>query len=261
MSVLRLTVAYDGTGLVGWQRQAEGVSVQGLLEDALGRLAGGAVQVHGSGRTDAGVHAAAQVASATVETALPMPVIRRALNAQLPPEVRVLDVAHAPAGFHARYSARCKTYRYVIWSAPLIGPFAYRYAWHIPATLDLEAMQAAAAALPGRQDFSAFQSAGSEVADAVRTVTAAAVTAHAGQPATAIVPTIGMEAGGRLIVFEITADGFLRHMVRALAGLLVEIGAARRGSDSMASVLAGRDRGRAGPTAPAHGLWLMHVQY
>lgn len=260
MPTFRLTVAYDGTGLVGWQRQASGVSVQGLLEDAFGALAGAPVAVHGSGRTDAGVHAAGQVASATLETRLPADVIRRALNARLPPAVRVLDVAQAPDDFHARFSARRKTYRYVIWNAPFAGPFAYRYAWHVAGPLDLTAMQEAAGDLIGRHDFTGLQSTGSDVHTAVRTVSAAAIVEKQGPAAAAIVPIVGLD-GGRLLVFEITADGFLRHMVRAAAGLIVEIGAGRRAPDSVARVLAARDRALAGPTAPAHGLWLMHVEY
>lgn len=260
MPTFRLTVAYDGTGFVGWQRQVSGVSVQGLLEDAFGALAGAPVAVHGSGRTDAGVHAAGQVASATLETRLAPDVIRRALNARLPPAVRVLDVAQAPDDFHARFSARRKTYRYVIWNAPFAGPFAYRYAWHVTAALDLPLMQKAAGDLIGRHDFTGLQSTGSAVHTAVRTVSAAAIEEKRGPDAAAILPIVGLD-GGRLLVFAITADGFLRHMVRAAAGLLVEIGAGRRTPDSVARVLTARDRALAGPTAPAHGLWLMHVEY
>src|SRR5688572_9863282 len=194
---LKLTLTYDGTRFVGWQRQAEGVSIQGLLEEALARLEAGPVTVHGAGRTDAGVHALGQVASAQVACSHPVEIAARALNACLPPEVRVINVEQAADDFHARFSARAKTYRYVIRNAPIVSPFERAYVWHVQDPLDREAMRAAAAALVGRHDFAAFRSVGSEVKDTHRTMLRSELAAGDDQTQ---------------LVYEITGDGFLRHM-------------------------------------------------
>jgi tRNA pseudouridine38-40 synthase len=262
MRTLKLTVAYDGTELVGWQRQKTGTSVQGLLEEGLARIDGAPVQVHGAGRTDAGVHAAAQVASASVTTSLECSTLRRALNAQLPATVRVLVAEDVEPGFHARFSSRKKTYRYLILEADTVSPFVWRYVWHVTRTLDVAAMHAAATSLHGTHDFSAFQSAGSTVTHAIRTVTNARVTQWSDtSPAPAPIPTLGSLNAARLLVFEVTANGFLRHMVRAMIGTLVEVGDGRRAAASIAAVLDGRARAAAGATAPASGLWLVSVDY
>ena len=246
MRTLKLTLAYDGTRFVGWQRQAQGLSIQGLVEEALARLEGAPVTVHGAGRTDAGVHALGQVASAEIKAAHAVEVIVRALNANLPPEIRVTCVEEAAPGFHARFSARAKTYRYVIRNAAILSPFERAYAWHIPDALDRDAMQEAAAALVGTHDFSAFRSAGSEVTSTTRTMTRAGF-ARQDDPG--------------LLTFEITGDGFLRHMVRAIVGTLVETGRGQRPASSMSVLLAGRGRTEAGATAPPHGLFLVRVDY
>jgi tRNA pseudouridine38-40 synthase len=261
--VLKLTIAYDGAAYVGWQRQAEGVSVQGLIEEALARLDGAPVAVHGAGRTDAGVHALGQVASARVATAHEPAVIRRALNAMLPGDVRVLAVEEAPDDFHARYGAAGKRYEYRLWQGPVQPPFVRAWSWHVPHRLDVEAMNRAARALEGTHDFSAFQSAGSGVVSAVRTVTRACVERRdlpsgvAGRSA----DDEGDEAGGYLVCVRLEADGFLRHMVRAIVGTLVEVGEGRRPEASLPQLLESRDRGASGPTAPAHGLVLVRVDY
>ena len=246
--VLKLTLSYDGTPFVGWQRQAEGVSVQGLLEDALARLEGAPVVVHGAGRTDAGVHAFGQVASVHVTAAHPVDVIARALNACLPPEIRVTAVEPAADDFHARFSARSKTYRYVIRNAPIVAPFEHRYVWHIQAPLDRPAMQEAAGTLIGTHDFAAFSAAakGGYVTTTTRTVTASQFTAA---------------ADTTLFVYEITGDGFLRHMVRAIVGTLAEIGRGQRTAASMPALLAAARRSDAGATAPPQGLFLVRVVY
>lgn len=260
MRVLKLTLQYDGTELVGWQRQKSGDSVQGLLEAALSRIDGVDVAVHGAGRTDAGVHAVAQVASAHVASDLDTRTLRRAINAHLPPSVRVTSVEDAAPDFHARFSATGKTYRYLILERDVASPFLWRYVWPVPGVLDVDRMQAAAAALVGSHDFSAFQSTGSTVSHAVRVVTAASVRVWTdGMPPPVPVALAG--DAGRLVVFEVTASGFLRHMVRALAGTLVEIGLDRRPPGTMSALLGGRVRADAGPTAPAAGLWLVSVDY
>lgn len=259
--VLKLTLAYDGTAYVGWQRQAEGVSIQGLIEEALARLEGAPVVVHGAGRTDAGVHALGQVASARVTAAHEAAVIRRALNAVLPGDVRVTAVEEAAPDFHARYSALGKLYEYRIWQGDVQPPFARAWSWHVARPLDADAMDRAARRLEGRHDFSAFQSAGSAVTSAVRTVTRARVDVR--EPSADTAGEAGAEAGGRgrLLVVRLEADGFLRHMVRAIVGTLVEVGERRRDESAMAALLDSRARAASGATAPAHGLVLVAVRY
>jgi tRNA pseudouridine38-40 synthase len=261
MPVFKLTLSYDGTDLVGWQRQTTGTSVQGLLEDVLARIAGQPVQVAGAGRTDAGVHAVAQVASVRMESSLDASTLRRAINAQLPPEVRVASAEVAADDFHARFSATGKTYRYLVLEADAVTPFAWRYVWRVSGRLDLAAMQSAAGRFEGTHDFSAFQSAGSLVSHAVRSVKSARVIDWTTGPPP--VPVVASAPGpdARLVVFEVSADGFLRHMVRAMAGTLVEIGLGRRAPGDIEGILDGRLRGAAGATAPASGLWLVSVDY
>jgi tRNA pseudouridine38-40 synthase len=244
MRNLKITLAYDGTRLVGWQRQAEGDSVQGLLEDALARFEGARVTVHGAGRTDAGVHALGQVASAQVTCEHDVATLTRALNAQLPDDVRVRAIEEAAPDFHARFSARSKTYRYHIRHGIIADPFERAFVWHMPETLDVRAMRAAADALVGRHDFAAFRSVGSGTPDTVRTITRSVLEDDAGR-----------------LTYEISGEGFLRHMVRAIVGTLVEVGRGFREIDTMLSLLQGSARGDAGPTAPPQGLFLVRVDY
>ena len=245
MRTLKLTVAYDGTRFVGWQRQAEGDSIQGLLEEALARFERAPVTVQGAGRTDAGVHALAQVASVRVTCAHDVATLTRALNAQLPADLRVLSVEEAAPDFHARFSAKKKTYRYHIRNAPIATPFERAYVWHLSEPLDVDAMRQAAAMVVGTHDFGAFQSVGTQVPCGIRTVLRSTIV----QPEPA------------LIAYEVTGDGFLRHMVRALAGTLVEIGRGWRSAESMRDLVAGAARHDAGATAPPHGLFLVAVDY
>jgi tRNA pseudouridine38-40 synthase len=241
---VRLTIAYDGTGFVGWQRQETGESIQGLIEDALGRIEGNAVTLHGAGRTDAGVHAIAQTASARIHAALDDDTLTRALNANLPPAVRVNGVETVPDDFHARFSATGKTYEYRIWNGPAIPPFIRLYAWHVPQPLDLARMNEASHDIVGEHDFAAFQGTGTRTHSTVRRVTSAR-----------------WRADGPAVTFEISGAGFLRHMVRSLAGTLVEVGHGRRLVDDLARLLAAPDRAEAGRTAPPHGLFLVSVLY
>jgi tRNA pseudouridine38-40 synthase len=247
MRTLKLTLQYDGTQYVGWQRQAEGTSIQGLLEAALQPMAGAPVSVQGAGRTDAGVHALAQVASVAMATDLACATLARALNAVLPLDVRILAVEDMPEAFHARFSAIGKRYEYRIVNAPIVSPFLQRYAWHVIPPLDVDAMRQASAALVGRHDFAAFQAAGSAAHSSVRTVAG-----------------IEWSDGGGYdcpFVMHIEGDGFLRHMVRSIVGTLVEVGVGRRPPDAVGQILASGDRARSGPTAPARGLFLVCVLY
>ena len=249
--VLRLLVAYDGTRFCGWQRQENGPTIQAAIEDALLPFSDRRVndeivppRVFGAGRTDSGVHALGQVASVQIGTHHSVDVIRRALNVQLDRDIRVLQVSDAPDGFNARFDATGKTYRYRIATSEIVSPFAHRYVWHQPQPLNVEAMQAAVPALVGRHDFSAFMSSGSDVLDTVRTVDRA-----------------DLRVNGDELVFEVHGDGFLRHMVRAIVGTLVDVGTGRRDPMSVRSLVDSRDRGGAGDTAPAQGLTLVSVDY
>lgn len=244
MPTFKITVAYDGTDYIGWQRQAAGVSIQGLLEDALREFDDRDVAVAGAGRTDAGVHALGQVASFMLERAIDSTTLVRALNHKLPADVRVRSATEMPTRFHARFAARQKTYRYRIWNGDVFSPFQRRYAWHVPGDLNVAAMQRAARLVEGTHDFAAFQGQGSDTPTTVRTV-----------------QTFRIVDCGSRIDCEITGNGFLRHMVRSLVGTLLEVGRERRGVPWMADVIGSRDRTHAGQTAPAHGLFLVAVAY
>jgi tRNA pseudouridine38-40 synthase len=197
------------------------------------------------------VHALAQVATVRLTHGIATGALLRALNARLPDDVRVLEAVQAPDGFNARFSATSKTYRYRILAQPLGDPFERRYAWHVPEPLDVPAMEAALGVLSGEHDFAAFQGAGSDVVSTVRRMSEATL---AREPRQA-----GREAA--VIALQFSASGFLRHMVRNLAGTLVEVGVGRRQAASVAAALEARDRAAAGITAPAHGLFLVRVDY
>jgi len=259
---LKIVVAYDGTRFVGWQRQPEGLSVQALLEEGLSRLEGRPVTVTGAGRTDAGVHALGQVASVRLNHPISTADLARALNAMLPPDVRVLAVEEAGEGFHARYSAREKTYRYLLACGEPPGPFEWRYAWHVPYSLSVERMAAAARSVEGEHDFSAFRSAGSATATSRRRVSQSSLAPVRFREAFgwAVYPEHRV-AGAQLLCYEVTGNGFLRHMVRAIVGSLVEVGSGRREPEWFEELLRPADRAEAGPTAPACGLFLVGVGY
>ncbi len=254
--ILKLTLEYDGTNYVGWQRQAGGVSIQGLIEEALAPFEGGPVTVFGAGRTDAGVHALGQVASVATRATHDPATIQRGMNAVLPIDVRVVDVADARPGFHARYDAVQKTYEYRIVNAPYVSAFLHRYVWHVPGPLDVDAMRAGAGMLRGRHDFAAFQSSGGEVRTTERTILAIDLDAPA--------PGDTSESRHRStspLTLRVTGDGFLRHMVRTIAGTLVDVGLGRWPASYVGDILASRDRRRAGRAAPASGLFLVGVDY
>jgi tRNA pseudouridine38-40 synthase len=260
---ITLLLAYDGTDFLGWQRQAVGPTVQGAVEDALSRIEGSPVGVAGAGRTDAGVHAAGQVASAEVTTGLDGPTLRRALNAILPPAIRVLHVEDREAGFHARFSAHTKSYEYRIVTGPVMNPFCQRYAWHVPFPLDGARMREAAECLAGTHDFRAFRSTGTDVRTTVREVLASSIACsslNAPDVSPGWAPHVAVPEG-TLITYRVTGTGFLRHMVRAIVGTLVEVGAGRMQVAHIPALLTGGARDAAGPTAPAAGLCLVGVDY
>jgi tRNA pseudouridine38-40 synthase len=253
----RLVLEYDGTQFAGWQaQQAEGArTIQGALEAAILQLCGAKAAVVGASRTDAGVHAEGQVASVRLDTQLGPPALLRALNALLPEDVAVREVGFASEDFHARRDARSKLYRYAIWNSPERSPLRAGRFHAVPKALDLVAMRMAAAGLVGTHDWSAFQVRGSEwraegavqgrVRSAVRHVSRISV--HG---------CIGDE-----VFIEVEGAGFLRQMVRTVVGTLLEVGQGRRDPASMRALLECRERAAAGPTAPAHGLTLVRVDY
>jgi tRNA pseudouridine38-40 synthase len=235
---------YDGREFEGWQVQAGSHrTVQGVLLQALEQVTGRPARVTGAGRTDAGVHAEGQVASVRVETGLEPGALERALNGVLPRDVAIVSLARAPDGFDARRCARSKLYRYRVWNAPSRSPLRAWRSLFVPRPLDLEAMRRAGRSLVGEHDFSSFRAAGSAVQSSVRTLTRLEI--------------LGEPGGEILLEFE--GDGFLRHMVRNLVGTLLEVGRGRREAASMPRLLAALDRTQAGPTAPAHGLYLVRV--
>ena len=244
MRTFKLTLAYDGTAFAGWQMQSGQRTVQGVLEDALYPIDGERVVVHAAGRTDAGVHAAGQVVSFTLSSGIDCGALLRAVNVRLPEDVRVMRVDEAPAGFNARFSARRKTYRYVLFNGDVVPPPLRHVVLHVPQALDVDAMQAAASVLVGEHDFSAFQASGGDVITSCREISVSQVSREREQ-----------------VTYEVTGSGFLRHMVRNIVGTLVDIGHGRRPIEDMARVLASRDRAQASATAPARGLTLWSVEY
>lgn len=252
---IKLTIAYDGTDFAGWQRQARERTVQAVIEDTLAPIEKGEVTVIGAGRTDAGVHAAGQVASVALQRAIARDELQRALNATLPDDVRVLAADDAASSFNARFDARRKTYHYWIWNGPAVPPSLRRYAWHVPQPMALDTIAASAHAVVGEHDFAAFQATGSDVKTTVRRILSSSIE----ELSTArVVPTT---AAGRLLCYEVTGTGFLRHMVRNIVGTLADIGRGRRAAEEITAILASRDRARAGATAPPHGLMLWRVDY
>ncbi|MFN0145591.1 MAG: tRNA pseudouridine(38-40) synthase TruA [Dehalococcoidia bacterium] len=238
------TVSYDGTDFVGSQVQPNGRTVQGELERAAAAIFGGDVRVELAGRTDSGVHAIGQVAAFSAETRLGAAAVGRALNAHLADDLAVRDVSAVGAGFDPRRCARRRWYRYTIWNAEGRSPLRRRTAWHVKGDLDLPAMQAASRALAGRQDFLACSGPLVAGRTSVRTVFGA-----------------GWLRSGEAVLFDITADAFLPHMVRRLAGALVRVGRGQLKEEEFVRLLKEAEPGSMGPTAPAHGLCLVRVEY
>jgi tRNA pseudouridine38-40 synthase len=245
MRVIRATLAYDGTDFVGWQVQVNGRSVQGVLQEGLERMHGHPVRVVGAGRTDSGVHATGQVASFLSDIdSIPGPRFRDAVNAYLPRDVRVLESAEAPPGFHARRSATMRVYRYYTVAASVLMPHLRRHRHWVRRSLDLERLRAMAGLIAGEHDFTSFTAEGDANASRVRTVTDSR-----------------FDAEGDTVVYTIAAGSFLWKMVRNIVGTMLWIEESSGGPAEIAAVLDARSRSAAGPTAPARGLFLERVLY
>jgi tRNA pseudouridine38-40 synthase len=243
---LKLTLAYDGTNYVGWQRQINGLSVQQLVEESLAPMEPGGrpPTVVGAGRTDAGVHALGQVASVNLASDESASTVQRAMNSRLPADIRVIGAIEAPLGFHAQFHALAKCYRYRIVTTPVLSPFDRWFTWHHPLRYDVDAMRRGAAAFIGRHDFFSFQARGAFIRETTRTLTRVDV----------------RDLGGEIVI-DVEGDGFLRQMVRTMVGTLVEVGRGAQAPEWVTDVIAARDRQAAGPTAPAAGLTLVSVKF
>lgn len=237
---IRVTLAYDGGGFHGWQVQPGLPTIQGTLEAILSEMEGQAVRVDGSGRTDAGVHALAQVAAFTIENPIPLSNLQRAVNRLLPPAIRVLSAEQVHPGFHPRFDAKAKTYEYRIFRGEVCGPFEWRYVYHHPYPLDERRMVECARQFEGEHDFSAFAAADDRDAE--------------GRSKVRTIYSSTLEAGPDRMVYRVRGSGFLKRMVRNLVGTLIEAG---RGNLPVTSAFPER----CGATVPAKGLFLVNVEY
>lgn len=248
---IKLTLAYDGTDFHGWQKQPNALTVQGVVSDAVRRItADPDAEVYGSGRTDAGVHALGQVGHFKTNSPIPCDGLRRAMNALLPPTVRVLEARDAHPDFHARWHVAAKTYQYRLLRAEICSPFLWRFVYHYPFPLDVRAMQKAAGLFVGEHDFTSF-STSSEGED---------------EPAQNPIRTINSselqeDVGSNELLYVVRGRSFLRHMVRKMVGTLIEVGKGRVTVDGVPQILEARDRTQAGPTVPPSGLYLAKVEY
>ena len=240
----RITLAYDGTDYFGWQTQLNQPTIQSVLGGALEKLEGAPVTIHAAGRTDAGVHAEGQVVSFRLQREWRGEDLRRAINGNLPQDIRVIDAAPADEEFHARFDAKSKTYRYQIYTAEVMIPFLVRYAWHYPYPLDVQRLVEESRELVGAHDFTAFTVADCETKTNVRTVT-----------------DVRIERDDHLLKLFFTGDGFLRYQVRTMVGALVESNRGRLKAGSITELVGSKDRRLVGAPAPARGLTLMKVEY
>lgn len=253
---LKITLAYDGYEFYGWQFQPGKPTIQASLAEAVGRITGENVLPQGSGRTDAGVHALAQVASVAIDSPIPLSGFLTALNDKLPPSIRVYSVEEAAPEFHARHSAKGKTYRYRIYRGAICPPFLAHYVWHYPWPLDEARMQSAAAEVCGEHDFTSFAAVDPDRAARLRVATEVDEISN--------IRTVFSSAWrreGDELIYEVRGNGFLHHMVRNLVGTFVDVGKWRHPAAHITSVLQQASRTAAGPTAPASGLYLVNVEY
>jgi tRNA pseudouridine38-40 synthase len=250
MRNLRLILSYEGSDFAGWQVQPDAVTVQGTLASAIGRITGEKVLPQGSGRTDAGVHAIAQVATFSTQSSVPTTNFVKALNDILPPSVRVIEAQEVTSEFHARKSATGKTYRYRIHRAPICPPFLARYVWHYPYPLNEQAIIRAAAIVEGEHDFTSFAAVDPE-------------RGRDGMPVSNVrrIFSSRWERDGDEFTYTVKGSGFLHHMVRNLVGTFILVGKETLKPEDVTRILESRDRSAAGATAPASGLYLVGVEY
>ena len=252
MRNLKLILSYDGSDFSGWQVQPDAVTVQGTLASAIGRITGEKVLPQGSGRTDAGVHALAQVVTFVTESSVPTENFVKALNDILPASVRVLDVAEMPAEFHARHSAKAKTYRYRIYREAICPPFLARYVWHFPYPLNELAMARAAILVEGRHDFTSFAAVDPERGRA----------SEDGPPLNVReIFSSSWQRDREELIYTVRGSGFLHHMVRNLVGTFILVGKGTLQPQDLPRILEAKNRSAAGATAPASGLYLVNVEY
>lgn len=245
MRNLKLTICYEGSDFSGWQVQPNQRTIQAEIERALLEIEEKPVRIHGSGRTDAGVHALGQVASFTLENRIPLKNLQKAMNRRLPPAIRILDVVEVEPEFHARHSAVAKTYEYRWRRDEVCPPFERRFVWHHPYPLDEASMIRAAPMFEGERDFRSLATHnGADLLSTVRTIYSSR-----------------LERLGPLLVYRVRGSGFLYNMVRNVAGTLLEVGRGNISAESIPAILEARDRSAAGPTAPAVGLFLVSVEY
>ncbi len=245
MRNIRLLIQYEGTRYQGWQRQeSSDNTIQGKLEKLLGQMCGEAIELQGSGRTDAGVHAQGQVANFHTSSSMPVEEMLRYMNGYLPQDIAVIEVSEASPRFHSRLNATGKCYQYQVWNSEVPNVFLRRFALEYPQPLDLDAMRKASAYLLGEHDFKAFTSTKKGKKSTVRRI-----------------DRIGIEQNGSLVTFTFQGNGFLYHMVRILMGTLLEVGSGQRAADSMSELIASKDREKAGALVPAKGLTLVKVEY
>ncbi|MGA8439995.1 MAG: tRNA pseudouridine(38-40) synthase TruA [Candidatus Sulfotelmatobacter sp.] len=250
MRNLKLILSYDGSDFAGWQVQPDAPTVQGTLASAIGRITGEKVLPQGSGRTDSGVHALAQVVTFVTESTVPATNFVKALNDVLPASVRVLEVQEVKADFHARHSARAKTYRYRIDRSAICSPFRARYVWHYPFPLDEAAMMGAEDMVEGEHDFTSFAAVDPE-------------RGREGEPASNLrrIFSSTWKRQGDEFVYTVKGSGFLHHMVRNLVGTFILVGKGTLKAEDLRRILEARNRSAAGATVPASGLYLVNVEY
>ncbi len=255
MKNIRLLIEYDGTNYNGWQTQKNANTIHDMLADRIKRITGEEVKLLSASRTDAGVHALGQAASFKTASHLEPQVLKRALNAVLPEDVRILEAGEADMTFHPRYEALGKSYFYIIDNTDTSSAFLYRYAWRLAYRLDINEMKIAAKMLVGRHDFSAFRGSGCGAKNALREISLLEIKPLKG------IDFMTAKLEGRFIKIRIEADAFLRHMVRNIVGTLVEVARGRMNPAEFRNAFQSRDRKRTGPTAPAKGLFLEKVRY
>jgi tRNA pseudouridine38-40 synthase len=245
MRRIKFTLAYDGTDFHGWQVQPGLVTIQGTLEQVFAEIEGQAVHVAGSGRTDAGVHALGQTAAVSLANPIPLANLRKAVNRLLPPSIRVMEIGEAALDFHPRHHAVSKTYEYRIFRGEVCPPAEWRYVHHYPYPLDLDRMTRLAPILEGSHDCAAFAAADDrELESTIRTIFSSRI-----------------EIAGDCLLYRVTGSGFLKHMVRNIVGTLLEAGKGNLDADGLRAFLIPGCGKRAGPTAPAKGLFLVRVEY